>query len=136
MFKKILCATVLLTLLTPIFVFGEITSSSTELIQAVRNKNLKKVQALLKQGTNVNGQDVSGATALMWAIPYGNAELIQLLLHYKADPRIKDRQERTPFLWAARYGDLEGATLIFPYIESIEEKNGDGNTALMLASFF
>lgn len=61
-----------------------------DLHQAVLNRDLNAVEALLQQGEDINQvSDHFGKTALMLACEYPHPEMVQLLVNYQADINLK-----------------------------------------------
>lgn len=61
------------------------TTINDVLIQAVKIGDIKRVQALLVTGADVNASDRDGTTALMFAALRGYTEIVQILLAQGAD---------------------------------------------------
>src|SRR5713226_2378906 len=83
---------------------------STQLFAAIRRSDVKKVEALLVQGTDPNSRNPDGVTALMYAAVCADARIMQVLLTHKADPNAKNSDGGTALLWAA--GDPEKVKLL------------------------
>ena len=82
----------------------------TNLMDAVRNKNLPAAEQLIKNGANVNAQTSTGYTPLICAADTAQPEMVKLLLTSKADPNLK-----TPSGFALSYG----GALNFPEITTL-----------------
>ena len=82
--------------------------AQTPLLDAIKGKDLPKVQQLLESGADVNTLDKNGATPLMWAAYRADLEMVQWLVDKGADPFLKKgviylNEEKTAY-----YGDLTG----------------------------
>jgi len=65
------------------------------LILAIKTKNLKAVDELLKYHINVNHQDYLGNTALYYAIELNKTVLVEKLMYYNADINIKNNKGKS-----------------------------------------
>jgi len=66
------------------------------LIEAVRNKDVQSVRALLKQGADVNAPQGDGATALHWAAHVDDLVIADLLIRAGARPGAANDVAATP----------------------------------------
>src|SRR5215467_2957184 len=80
-------------------------ASDVSLIDAVKQKNLPMVRALLQKHADVNAQEGDGATALHWAVYRDDSELVDLLI--KAGARVNTANDLsiTPLYLAAVNGN-------------------------------
>ena len=58
--------------------------------ELILKNNIKKVQALVKNGADVNAKDNYGMTAFMWTVLKGNKEISELLLKNGANVNTED----------------------------------------------
>ena len=82
--------------------------AQTPLLDAIKAKELFKVQQLVKEGADVNSLDENGATPLMWAAYRADLEMVKWLVDNGADPFQKKgviylNEEKTAY-----YGNLMG----------------------------
>jgi ankyrin repeat protein len=73
----------------------------TPLMQAVERADLSRVEALLKEGVDVDAQTSTGITALHLASSKGYAQIVELLLEYKATVDIPSHRGNTALHAAA-----------------------------------
>jgi uncharacterized protein len=100
--------TILVTLLwlnTPAFVGAQ--DKNEAFMHAAVEGDLKKVDALLNDGVNVNVEGKERKrTALMWAAQRGHLEVVSLLLKKGAEINAKDENGETALLSASGRGAL------------------------------
>jgi outer membrane protein assembly factor BamB len=72
--------------------------------EAARKGDAKAVEALIKQGVDVNAKTAYGATALSFAADQGHREVVRALLKAKADVNAADTfYSATPVMWAVMH---------------------------------
>jgi ankyrin repeat protein len=116
----------------------------TALMSAAMEGNTEMVTVLLSHGADANAKDSVDATALMWAAQNGFLEISRLLLEKKADANAKSRQfnssvehwpsGQTALMLAAQHDRLEIVDLLLRHGADRFFKNGDGKSAIDLAS--
>ena len=106
------------------------------LIQAARQGNLARVQALLSQGANVNATDVQNTTALIYAVQGGHREIVAILREFGADiNKSKQPQGLSPLMLAAALNHSEILAQIIAAGANVNQVNQDGTPALMIATY-
>ena len=106
-----------------------------ELVRAVRTKNVKKVQLLLKQGADVNKITwISEHTVLQLAILNGNREIAQTLIESGANINAKNMKGETALITAAQRGDINISQLLIVNGAKLGSRTKDNWTALHWAS--
>ncbi len=132
-------------------------------LEAVRDGNMAMVEALLKEGADINAQDEFGQSALhfveradiadvliqngadvelrdheleMTPVFVQNAQVLQLLLEEGARINNRSRDGNTPLMWHVYSGHLEGVRLLLERGADMNLKNIDGHTALDIAERF
>lgn len=87
--------------------------SPRNLWEAARAGDRDRVEALLKEGVDVNARTEYGATALFYACDRGHLEVVRLLLENGADAGLKDRfYQASPLTWARQKGHNEIVALL------------------------
>jgi CDK inhibitor PHO81 len=77
------------------------------LIQCVKDNDVKTLKTLIVERVNVDAVDRYGCTALWWAANRGHVECAAALLNAKADVDKADGNSHTPLHWASNYGHVE-----------------------------
>jgi ankyrin repeat protein len=114
---------------------------NTELMDAIRTKNIQKVRATISTGANVNTNmdttNQSGITPLMAtaASPDAPIEIGKLLLEKGAKVNAKDWLGWTALMYASYYGQTELAKLLMNKGAEVNAKSNTGWTALMYAAY-
>ncbi len=76
--------------------------SEIELLQAVKNNDLKEVTKLLSDDLNIDYKDNNGNTALIYAIKSKHSEVVKLLIDSGANVNTKNKQNETPLSIASK----------------------------------
>lgn len=109
--------------------------SAAEIADAMKAGDFTQVQALVRQGVDVNEPQVDGATALHWASQWNDLQSARVLLRAGADPNIANRTGATPLELAAINGSPEMLELL---LEAGADPNArvtiTADTPLMLAA--
>ncbi|XP_066274823.1 ankyrin repeat and death domain-containing protein 1A-like isoform X2 [Branchiostoma lanceolatum] len=102
------------------------TRQEKELHQAARKNDIKRVQALLSSGVNVNAGNQVDRTALHWAAGNGNTEIVKMLSSHDANIDGEDKYGMTALLWAAWFGyrNTVGALVFSGANATCENKQG------------
>ena len=94
-------------------------ASTDKLIENVKNKNLKAVEALLNSGEDVNGTNAQGNTALHYAVASNNADMVKLLLQHNADMNAQNTKGWSPLSIAEK----KNVGNIYDILEAKQAKN-------------
>ncbi|MDJ0565930.1 MAG: ankyrin repeat domain-containing protein, partial [Microcystis sp. M49629_WE12] len=106
------------------------------LIQAARQGNLARVQALLSQGANVNATDGQNTTALIYAVQGGHREIVAILREFGADiNKSKQPQGLSPLMLAAALNHSQILAQLIAASANVNQVNQDGTPALMIATY-
>ncbi|HZM60143.1 MAG TPA: ankyrin repeat domain-containing protein [Vicinamibacterales bacterium] len=107
---------------------------TTPLHQAVRQNDVKAVDALIKRGANVKAATRYGVTPIGLAALNGNTAIVRRLLDAGADPNTATPAGETALMTAVRTGRLETVTLLLERGANINAKDSvRSQTALMWA---
>ena len=108
-----------------------VTPPQPTLLQSVREGDLEKVKAMLKDYPDlVFSQDSDGQTPLHLAAWNDQRELAELLLVTKADVNAKDKFGQTPLHLAADMGHKDVAELLLASQAEVNATDNDGRTPL------
>ena len=123
--------------LLPLFVCTMLASnaSNSPVADAVQNRDIETLRALLKQHAAVNTPQADGATALEWAAHWNDAATVALLLQAGANPKVANRYGDSPLSEAAMLGN---ADIIDQLLKAGADPNThtteDGETVLMTSA--
>ena len=107
---------------------------TTPLHEAVRQNDLKTVQALIKARADVKAATRYGVTPIGIAAVNGNVAILRALLDAGADANTATPGGETALMTAARTGNVEAVTLLLDRGATVDAKiNERGQTALMWA---
>mmetsp|Transcript_32134 Transcript_32134/g.44559 ORF Transcript_32134/g.44559 Transcript_32134/m.44559 type:complete len:282 (-) Transcript_32134:258-1103(-) len=97
------------------------------IISLAKKGDVKEVEALLQQGTEINFVDGDGRSALYWAADSGKLDLVQALLKHGADPQIQDEEGMTALHCAAvcEHEQICRALVADGANPDLEDKNGE-----------
>jgi ankyrin repeat protein len=118
-------------------------SKNGELLDAVSNKDVTKVKALIRKGADINftdriptsnGNYVEGWTPLMAAAMTGNADLARLLIKSGAWVNYMNSSAVSALWLAAGNGNLETVKLLVSSKAYLNNRNSDDITPLMNAA--
>lgn len=104
------------------------------LFEAVANNDVPTVQAVVKNGVNINAQDVQGRTALLVAVEKHHVESAKVLLDAGADVNIQDHKQDSPLLLAGAEGTVEIMKRILQAEPDFTRYNRFGGTSLVPAA--
>ena len=110
-------------------------AAGTEAADAVQNRDIASLRALLKQHAAVNAAQADGTTALHWAAHWNDVEAVNLLIAAGADAKATNRYGTTPLSEAAAAGN---AVIIEALLKAGADANtrttADGETVLMTSA--
>ena len=111
-----------------------LAGAGPSLIDAVKAGNAQMVRTLLRQRTDVNGQEPDGMTALHWAVRGDDVETAQLLIRAGADVKAVNRYGVTPLSLAATNGNGTLAGMLLNAGADPNSALPEGETVLMTAA--
>jgi ankyrin repeat protein len=109
------------------------TKINKDLINAIENKDIKKVQELIKSGADVNERGLYGETALMYASQYDSLEITKELIKAGADVNASGVSGGTILISAVSGGNPEIVKELVRAGANVDAKTLDEETALMYA---
>ncbi len=104
------------------------------LMEAARRGDIRKVDAALLAGADVNYADEHGNTALTYASDGGHEEIVRLLLERRTDVDQAARVRTAALMEAAEYGDTDTVKLLIELGADVNRADRWGSTALTLAT--
>jgi len=105
-----------------------------EFAMAAKHGDTGRVQALLKQGANVDAVDRQfGATALMWAAHEGHTDIVRLLLDSGASIDAQQSLGRTALWYTAQQGRTGPAEILIAAGANVDLASKDGKTPRNIA---
>ena len=113
---------------------GSTPDGSTALHQAVRENDLKTVDALIKRGADVKAATRYGVTPMGIAALNGSAAVLRRLLDAGADPNTATSGGETALMTSARAGRTDAVTLLLERGATVDARDAvRAQTALMWA---
>ena len=112
-------------------VTGVDTAGDLPLVDAVRDRDIDAVRALLQQGVDVNAPQADGATALHWAAHWDALEAADLLIRAGADVNAANDLGVTPLWLACSNGNAGMVETLLASGASPNATRSTGETALM-----
>jgi uncharacterized protein len=109
-------------------------AGNATLIDAAKSGNVQLVRTLLKQRTDVNGQEADGMTALHWSVRNNDAETAQLLIRAAANAKAANRYGVTPITLAAENGNSALVEMLLKAGADPNTSLPEGETVLMTAA--
>ncbi|MDV6373149.1 ankyrin repeat domain-containing protein [Deinococcus arenicola] len=110
------------------------SDQNVQLLQAVQNGDLAKVQALLKAGASAKAAADSGRTALTWATKGDHVAVARALIAAGADPDPQDDQRSNALLVTGETGSVAMLREVLKAIPDLTRTNRYGGTALIPAA--
>ncbi|MES2624708.1 MAG: ankyrin repeat domain-containing protein [Pseudomonadota bacterium] len=104
------------------------------LAEAARKGDQQAVQALLKQGQDVDGWDTGGTPALHWAVHFNNAELVDVLLAAGADEKGTNRYGQAPLHIAVLQHHADMIERLLEAGANAEQADASGESPLLQAT--
>ena len=113
-------------------------SGDLRLVEAVKNRDAARAQALLTERVDPNVRQPDGATALHWAAHWDDVATVELLLHAGAEVDTANDYGVTPLAVACRNGSTASAKIVETLLQAGANPDAElpsGETVLMTASF-
>ncbi|KAM5295485.1 2-5A-dependent ribonuclease isoform 2-T4 [Glossophaga mutica] len=107
------------------------------LIEAVKERDITRVQQLLEEGADVNFHGEEGGwSPLHNAVKIEREDIVHLLLRHGADPCLRKRNGATPFILAGIVGHVGLLELLLSKGAQVNERDHHGFTAFMEAAWY
>jgi ankyrin repeat protein len=103
-------------------------------IEAVRRRDQKALDTLLRAKADVNAAQPDGATALAWAVHLGQREMAHALIKAGANVNATDEHGETPLTLAAANGDGGLVQKLLAAGAKADAARWNGETPLLLAA--
>jgi ankyrin repeat protein len=115
---------------------GPVLQAATDLrlLEAVQRGDRAAVQALLKQGVDVNGARADGATPLAWAVHRDDAQTAGILIDAGANVNVTNDLGVTPLMLAAVNGNAAMVDRLLRAKADPKAARSSGETALVVAA--
>ena len=113
-------------------------SSDLRLVEAVKNRDAARAQALLTERVDPNVRQPDGATALHWAAHWDDLATVELLIHAGAEVDTANDYGVTPLAVACQNGSTASAKIVETLLQAGANPDAElpsGETVLMTASF-
>src|SRR6185503_7866234 len=101
---------------------------------AVMNRDVAALRALLQKKADVNAAQVDGSTALHWAVYHDNLQAADLLIASGANVKALTREGVTPLSMATLYGSVPMVERLLKAGADAKELGPNGETMLMFAA--
>jgi ankyrin repeat protein len=124
--------TCVLAAFTAVAAYG--AAGDLRLVNATKNRDMTKVQTLLKQRIDVNAPDVDGMTPLHWAAHWNELEVVKALLAAGADAKATNRYGVTPLHEATLVSNVPMMEALLKAGANANATYGSGETPLMTAA--
>src|SRR5690242_11009504 len=84
---------------------GSLAAAELTLLDAVKRRDPKSVESLIRDGADVNAAQPDGATPLAWAVRDGDGRMAEMLLSAGAKVEVANEYGETPLTLACLNGD-------------------------------
>lgn len=121
---QLLLTSVTSTLLLSVSAFAA-ALPTTDVADAAERRDFARVQALIKQKSDVNAAQLDGSTALLWATHWNDLATVKALIAAGAKVNVHNNTNASPLSEAALLGSL-------PLVETLIAAGGDPKTLTTL----
>ena len=109
-------------------------AAQTSVADAVMNRDVAGLRALLQKKAEVNAPQIDGSTALHWAVYHDNLQAADLLIAAGANPKAVTREGVTPLAMATQFGSVTMVERLLKAGADPKELGPNGETMLMFAA--
>jgi len=109
-------------------------AAQTSVADAVMNRDVAGLRALLQKKAEVNAPQIDGSTALHWAVYHDNLQAADLLIASGANPKAVTREGVTPLAMATQFGSVAMVERLLKAGADPKELGPNGETMLMFAA--
>lgn len=109
-------------------------AADSSLLDAVKRRDPKSVETLIRQKADVNAAQPDGGTALAWAVHLGDRTMAEMLLAAGAKADVANEYGETPLALACLNGDAVLVDKLLKAGASAKSARWNGETALMIAA--
>ena len=113
--------------------FPALADGDANLADAMMNRDVDTVHALLETKADVNAPGRDGTPALDWAVRYDDLDTAKLLVTAGADVNAKTRYGITPLYLASRNGNVDMIDMLLDAKANPNATDNTGETMLMAA---
>ena len=107
-----------------------------ELTNAVKTKDIQKINELVSKGADINASDSYGATPLIYAVAHGQIEIVKLLIDKGAKVNAEDSLGEKPLFEAVSSNSTEIAKLLIDKGANVNSRaTNTSETVLDIAEF-
>lgn len=100
----------------------------------VKERNVQKVEELLRSMSNVNSLDSDGMGLIHWATDRGFIDMLNILLKHNLDVNLKDADGQTALHYSSSCGHFDCTELLLKNDADSKIVDGDGFDCVMVAS--
>lgn len=113
-----LCLSIVILAILAFSISAQQNKLDEDFLDAVQDRDVPSILALLKQGANVNAKEpINGYFALQYAINWPDESLVRLLLDKGANVNLSNELDDSALIGAARGGGAERAKIVKLLIE-------------------
>lgn len=107
---------------------------NSQLDRAIANKNIQRVEQLIRQGVDINAPDLKGETPLMMAAFEGDEKICELLIANHAIIETRNQTGSDALMIAARFGKTAVCKLLIAHGANVYGENYFRKNALVEAA--
>ena len=116
-----------------LLMMGVVMANENELLDAVRDGELGRVQQLITEGAKLDDRSLDGSSALLLATRENQIEIARALIEAGANVNQKNLIQDSPYLLAGASGRNEILQLVLSHGADLKSTNRYGGTALIPA---